>query len=109
MATPTDRAVPLTSNALVDGLTQGSRWTFAPGSNVITYSFSLNDTTPSSFVTGVWTFETQTAVRRALAQWSNVANIVFVESGSGTVFTSSDADIAITPTGNEIQSGLGAI
>jgi hypothetical protein len=46
-------------------------------------------------------------VRQALSAWSNVANITFVEQGSGTLFTQSTADIAFTPIGDEL--GVSAI
>jgi len=105
MATPTDNAVALSGNPWIDGLVQGSKWSFAPGSNVITYSFSLNDTVASDGVTpvgGYWLDEMRIAFQDAFTLWSNVANVRFVESGSGGVFASSTADIAITPTGNEL-------
>ncbi len=107
MPTPTDNAVPLTGNSLVDGLIQGSRWEFTGGTRVLTYSFSLNDTP----IGGSWTFRSDMAaqVRAALGAWASVANLSFTESGSGTVFTSSPADLAITLTGNDLQREFGAV
>ena len=102
MATPADNVVPLTGDPLIDGLTWGSAWQFDGGSHVLSYSLSLNDN-PNG---GSWSQAQADAVRNALAAWSNVANISFVESGSGTVYDQSPADIVITLTGNEMQSLL---
>ncbi|MDZ4251029.1 MAG: M10 family metallopeptidase C-terminal domain-containing protein [Sulfuritalea sp.] len=102
MATPADNVVPLTGDPLIDGLTWGSAWQFDDGSHVLTYSLSLNDN-PNG---GEWTTEMSDAARRALTAWSDVANISFVESGSGTVYDQSPADIVISLTGNEMQSLL---
>jgi Ca2+-binding RTX toxin-like protein len=104
MATPVSNVIGLSGDPRIDGLAQGSRWQPSPGSNVITYSLSLNDT-PN----GSWSVGLEPGVRNALTAWSNVANITFVEQGSGTVFTTSTADIAITPTGDELQQALGAV
>lgn len=108
MATPVSNAVGLSGDPRIDGLIQGSRWQFSPGSNVITYSLSLNDTpgTPQSGPVGGFF---GVAVSQALAAWSNVANIQFVQRGSGTVFTQSTADIAFTLTGDEIGTPALAI
>ncbi len=102
MATPTDNIVPLTGNALIDGLTWGAAWDFAGGAHTLTYSLSLNDN-PNG---GAWSQAQAGAVRNALAAWSSVANITFVESGSGGVYVSSPADLAFILTGDELQSQL---
>ncbi|MBI5790324.1 MAG: M10 family metallopeptidase C-terminal domain-containing protein, partial [Rhodocyclales bacterium] len=102
MATPTDNIVPLTGNALIDGLTWGSAWQFGGGAHTLTYSLSLNDN-PNG---GAWNQAQADAVRQALAAWSSVANITFVESGSSGVYASSAADLAFILTGNELQSQL---
>src|SRR5688500_17851082 len=108
MATPVSNAVGLSGDPRIDGLVQGSAWQFGAGPSVLTYSLSLNDTlTYGSFATDTRFAD---AVRSALAAWSNVANITFVESGSGTVFTSSTADIAFTLTGQDLEaSGAAAL
>lgn len=106
MATPQDNVVSLTNNSLIDGLIQGSAWTFSSGPRNVTYSLSINDN-PSG---GAWSVAMANAMRSAFSLWSNVANITFTETGSGSVYTSSPADIAVILTGNEIQSALpGAI
>src|SRR5688500_17767605 len=105
MATPVSNVVGLSGDARIDGLVQGSRWQFS-GGNVITYSLSLND----DLTYGSWSGNPQlaTAVRAALAAWSQVANITFVESGSGTLFLNSTADIALTLTGDDLAQ-IGAV
>ena len=105
MATPVANSIPLTGNPLVDGLVQSSSWQFGGDPHVLTYSFSVNDT-PNG---GPWTLALSTAFTQALTAWSNVADITFVQQGSGGVFTQSTADIAAALTGNELQQGLGAI
>lgn len=90
MATPTDNLVPLTGNALIDGLTWGAAWDFAGGAHTLTYSLSLNDNTNG----GAWSVALLDAVRRALAAWSNVANLSFGESGSGGVYDQNPGDCA---------------
>lgn len=106
MATAQDNAVALTGNSLIDGLLQGSAWNFGLGARTLSYSLSLNDN-PSG---GAWTAGLQSAIATAFQAWSNVANISFAVYGSGGVYTSSPADIAVILTGNEIQSGFpGAI
>jgi len=106
MATPLDNLVPLTGNSLIDGLTWGSAWQFEDASHVLTYSLSLNDN-PNG---GAWNQTQADAVRRALAAWSSVANITFVETGSGTVYLDSPADLAFILTGNELHmQGLAAL
>ena len=100
MTAAADNVVPLTGNPLIDGLTWGAAWQFGGGARVLTYSLSLNDN-PNG---GAWNAAMSDAVRAALAAWSNVANISFVESGSGTVYTQSTADLAFILTGNELQT-----
>ncbi|MBI5107138.1 MAG: M10 family metallopeptidase C-terminal domain-containing protein [Rhodocyclales bacterium] len=102
MTAAADNVVPLTGNPLIDGLTWGAAWQFGGGAQVLTYSLSLNDN-PNG---GAWTATMSNAVRAALAAWSNVANISFVESGSGTVYTQSAADLAFILTGNELQTNV---
>jgi len=99
MATPTDNAVALTGDPLVDGLVQGSAWRFGDGPRAITYSLSLNDN-PNG---GDWTASLSAAVRKAFDAWAAVANVTFTEVAGGTVYTSSTADIALILTGNELQ------
>ncbi len=106
MATPTDNSVPLTGDPLKDGLLQGSSWVFGSDPHALTYSLSLND----SAIGGPWSSSsiTSSLVQYAFTQWSNVANVTFTESGSGTPFYQSTADIAVTLTGNDLQQ-IGAI
>lgn len=106
MATAQDNSVALTGNSLIDGLLQGSSWNFGIGARTLSYSLSVNDN-PSG---GAWTAGLQSAISTAFQAWSNVANINFAVYGSGGVFATSPADIAVILTGNEIQSGFpGAI
>lgn len=100
MATPVDNAVPLTGNPLIDGLTQGSAWQFS-GPRVLTYSFSLYDVGAEYAWTPTW----RNAIRQALEEWSNVADITFSEVGSGTDFTVSPADIAFSLSGRDLSEG----
>ncbi|HEX2827759.1 MAG TPA: FG-GAP-like repeat-containing protein [Burkholderiales bacterium] len=104
MATPVSNAVGLTGDSRIDGLVQGSKWQFSTANPIITYSLSNNDT-----ANGSWNFSLSDAVRRAFAEWSNVANVAFIETGSGTVFTASTADIAVTPVGAELGDDVGGI
>jgi len=99
MATPVSNSIPPTGNQFVDGLVQGSSWQFDGGPRVLTYSFSLEDNPP--FATPWFPVHTN-AFSQALTAWSNVANITFVQQGSGTLFTNSTADLALTLTGNEL-------
>src|SRR5258708_32698373 len=101
MASPTDNSVPLTGDPLKDGLLQGSSWVFGSDPHALTYSLSLND----SAIGGPWSSSsiTSSLVQYAFTQWSNVANVTFTESGSGTPFYQSTADIAGTLTGNALQ------
>ena len=103
MATPSGNSVPLTGDPFVDGLTDGSSWQLG-GARLITFSLSLNDG-PSG---GAWTFNLANAARAAFSVWSNVANVSFQEVGSGTVFTSSSADIAATLTGSDLHRIIGS-
>lgn len=100
MTAAADNVVSLTGNPLIDGLTWGAAWQFGGGAQVLTYSLSLNDN-PNG---GAWNATLSDAVRAALAAWSNVANISFVESGSGTAFNLSTADLAFILTGNELPT-----
>ncbi|MDP2133331.1 MAG: M10 family metallopeptidase C-terminal domain-containing protein [Sulfuritalea sp.] len=102
MATPTDNSVPLTGNPLLDGLTWGAAWRFDGGPQVLAYSLSLNDN-PNG---GSWTPALSDAARRALTEWSNVANLGFVEIGGGEVYDQSPADLAFILTGNEMQTRM---
>jgi|GEM_PF-841706 len=106
MTTPVDNLVPLTGNPLIDGLTWGAAWQFDGTAHTLSYSLSLNDTPTMQ---PAWTVSLSDAVRRALAAWSNVANLSFVESGSGTVYDQSSADLAFLLTGNEMQTQMAGL
>lgn len=103
MATPADNVVALTGNPLIDGLTWGAAWQFDGTAHTLTYSLSLNDTPTMQ---PAWTVELSNAVRRALTAWSNVANLSFVETGSGGIYDQSPADLAFLLTGNEMQTQM---
>ena len=99
VATPVGDAVGLTGDARIDGLVQGSRWISGGGTTVITYSLSVNDNPQG----GPWIEPLRGMVLAALSEWSKVANISFVEVDSGSVYSDSTADIAITLVGNELE------
>ncbi|RPI46281.1 MAG: hypothetical protein EHM59_07880, partial [Betaproteobacteria bacterium] len=106
MATPVANTHPLTGDARIDGLVQGSSWQFGAGPRVLTYQLTIND----SSIGGSWDQYPAlvTAMGQAFAEWSKVANIGFQSLGTGGVFYSATADMAVTLTGNELSDGLGA-
>ena len=53
MATATTNLIGLTGDGRVDGLLQGSGWQFAADPHVITYSFSLNDSSAGAWNNGI--------------------------------------------------------
>jgi hypothetical protein len=89
MATPTSNWIGLTGNPLIDGLTQGSAWTFS-GPPVLTYSLNINFAVDAAGNVvgpgpgGNWTPQLSNALVQALTTWSNVANISFQHIQSGT-------------------------
>jgi Ca2+-binding RTX toxin-like protein len=99
----------LLTNRFIDGLTWGCSWTVSGSpAHVLTYSLSLAES-PLVGTAGVqaWTPAASEAFARALASWSNVADLGFVESGSGAGITQSGADIAVALTGNFLQQSYG--
>jgi serralysin len=64
VAVPQDGTVPLTGNPLVDGLTQGSSWTFGGGARTLTYSLDLNFDGP----TAPWTSSLISSVDNAFVR-----------------------------------------
>lgn len=115
MATPVANLIGLTGDPLVNGLLQGSAWTFT-GTRVLTYSFNLNfDYTgwgqPIAAPGGTWAESPamQGAVERALASWAAVANLSFSPVSSGNYAFESTADIALALTGDDLQQALGAV
>ncbi len=107
MATTVANLIPLTGNPFVDGLVQGSSWQFGGGEHTLTYSLSINDTP----IGGNWVQRSDmaVAVMQAMTAWSNVADVSFVQAGSGGVFTRSIADVAVVLTGNELINAFGTI
>ena len=115
MATPVSNSVILPAvngsngtltDEFINGLVQGGAWQFGAGPHVLTYSLSLNDTPGNQ---PVWTAAQAASIQLAFQKWADVANISFVESGSGTEFLQSSADLAVTATGTELQSTLSAL
>ncbi|MBL8378981.1 MAG: M10 family metallopeptidase [Burkholderiales bacterium] len=109
MATPsTNVASSSSGNAAIDnrinGLLQGSIWTFAGDSRTLTYSLNL-----SGFQAGSWTSERRADVAAALARWSDVANVTFqfVDNGGSSHYASSTADLAIILDGEDLSTRLG--
>jgi serralysin len=117
MATPLADIVnppaPTSNGTLTDefiaGLVQGGAWSFGGGPQALTYSFSLPDGVFFTPGGGAWTPALTGAVVRALDAWSHVANISFAESGSGGIFASSTADLALTLTGEQLLNEHGAV
>ncbi|HWT97219.1 MAG TPA: hypothetical protein VN229_06370, partial [Terriglobales bacterium] len=96
MATAEGNSVAAANDPLIDGLLQGSQWSFGTGPHILTYSFNISGV-PGA---GNWTAAQQAGVRAAFAAWSAVANIQFKQVTSGTYFYQSTADIALSLTGN---------
>jgi hypothetical protein len=90
MATPAGYVVPSDGDVFVAGLAQGSRWDFGGGPRVLTYSLH-SDELSAPFAAG-W----RDVVARALAAWSDVADIRFAEIEGGEDARASPADLAIS-------------
>ncbi len=106
-ATPIANAFPLSGNAVLDGLTQGSTWQFS-GARLLTYSF--NDISEEGLILGgAWNEVAKDAIREALVAWQSVANISFVEIPGSDTIENSTANIAFGHSGNSLYpvSGLG--
>src|SRR5437016_11927105 len=102
MAAPAANVELLTGDPRIDGLLQGSAWTFSGGPHTLTYSFSVDDLQPVA-----WPQSFRNAFVLALTGWSNVADLTFVESDSGSVFTASQADLAGDLTGAQLRRAFG--
>ena len=113
-----DQANGTLTDEFINGLVQGSSWTFGGGPHVITYSFTLDGPAviPGAS-TNPWTPTLENAFTHALSTWSDVANITVQQhprdTTNSTLFTQAGADIAATLTGNDLQLlfsavGLGA-
>ena len=116
MATPVANSVGLTGNPLIDGLVQGSSWTFSNAQHQLTYSLNLNfdfdaQGQPYAGQGGTWAANPALAgaVTRALAAWANVANISFNQVTSGTYLFQSTADLALALTGSDLQQSVSAV
>src|SRR5258706_9480204 len=93
------------TDEFVNILVQDSSRQFGDGPRVLTYSFSVYDDPAYA-----WTAQLKNAFLQALDSWSNVANLSFVEAGSGTVFLASTADLAATLSGTDLhEAGLAAL
>ncbi|MCC7483943.1 MAG: M10 family metallopeptidase C-terminal domain-containing protein, partial [Burkholderiales bacterium] len=109
MATPVSNNVPLIGDGRVDGLVQGSSWTFGGGPRTLTYSFTTafdieGEAAPA------WDNRWTSAVTNAFNTWAAVANIRFSRvEGIGTgPQNESTADIAISlEPGDFGLAGLG--
>jgi hypothetical protein len=102
------------TDEFVNGLVHGGSWQFGAGPRTLTYSFNINDgydavgnLIPGSG--GAWTTTLVDAVTRALGEWSKVANISFQNISSGIYYFQSSADLALTLTGSDLQSAVGAV
>lgn len=98
----------------INGLVQGGSWQFGGGPRTLTYSFNINDAHDAfgNLIPGpggTWTAALVDAVTRALGEWSKVANINFQNISSGIYYFQSNADLALTLTGNDLQAASGAV
>ena len=115
MANPVANSVPLTGDPLKDGLLQGSSWTFGGGANTLTYSLNVNfdfngfeQPTPGEGGTWAENPALANAVVRAMAAWSQVANLGFTLAQSGHYIFESTADIVFGLTGSDLTQ-IGAL
>jgi Ca2+-binding RTX toxin-like protein len=92
MANPRGDSVELTGDARIDGLTQGSEWSFS-GAPRLTYAFHN-----TGF--GEWTSDGREAFTSALRSWSNVADIEYNQVSATGGFMRSPADMALIPYGD---------
>jgi Ca2+-binding RTX toxin-like protein len=115
MALPVANAIPRNADPRIDGLLQGSAWTFGTGPRTLTYSFNLNfeidelgNLIPADG--GTWNDypALASAVAKALASWAAVANISFAPISSGSYIVQSTADLAFGLTGSDLVNSLGA-
>jgi hypothetical protein len=105
----------------INGLVQGSAWTFDAGQRVITWSLTINEKTgtypgpsPEAMPGGSWAAypELAAAVESALAEFSNVADISFeqVNAPDGQEFYfQSEANIAVTLSGNDLGTNVAGL
>jgi len=108
MPTPLGNSIPLTGDGRIDGITQGGAWDFGGGAHTLTYSLNVN----SALTDGTWFNHPslEAAVQEALAVWSAVADIQFVEVGDQTGEPEdSAADLSISLTGDFLQDYFNAI
>jgi hypothetical protein len=115
MAIPVANAIPRNADPRIDGLLQGSAWTFGTGPRTLTYSFNLNfdidelgNLIPAEG--GSWADYPALAgaVEKALASWAAVANITFAPISSGSYIVQSTADLAFGLTGSDLVNSIGA-
>ena len=76
-------------NVYLDSLIWGCGWSYATSPTPITYSFGSGDlpamdSSIGAFTGGVWTDTEKDAFRMALANYSSVCNLQFVESNAAT-------------------------
>ena len=94
MAQPSGGSVSASGNPLIDGLLQGSSWTFQAGPRVITYSFN------STGYGGSWTQPLIDGANAAYAAIEAICNVDFQQISSGTYVWQSNADIAMGLSGS---------
>lgn len=108
MATPQGDVIGLTSNPFIDGLVQGSTWTWQPGATrTLTYSFHMDPPVP--YAPWLWTSESMSAMSSALATWSSVANLGFVQVSDPPALYQSNADLAFSIYGDPWNPNLVAL
>jgi len=117
MATPVSNSVALPAidggngtltDEFINGLVQGSSWTFGDGPRELTYSLDLNFDGPTEAWSQAWI----SAMNDAFAAWAAVANVTLTLAGmpNSEVQYRSTADISVSlapGTGQGVLLGLG--
>ncbi len=96
-ATPVHDSVPLSGDPFIDGLVQGSSWSFS-GTPTLTFSFFDGD--PFDGDVFIWSEDAKSLARLALQQWENVANIQFEEVAPSGTFFDNPSEISLSFSDN---------
>ncbi|MBL8486758.1 MAG: M10 family metallopeptidase C-terminal domain-containing protein, partial [Rhodocyclaceae bacterium] len=91
LASPVGNGAGLTGNPLLDGLMQGGRWV-SPGEGPTEISYAFTWTEDAV----IWNDPWKDVIRSALAKWSEVADIRFVETVESENTEFAAADMAFT-------------
>ncbi len=96
-ATPVHDSVPLSGDPFIDGLVQGSSWSFS-GTQTLTFSFFDGD--PFDGDVFIWSEGEKSLARLAFQQWENVANIQFQEVAPPGTFFDNPSEISLSFSDN---------